>query len=122
MRDRRSLLACLALFAPALTACGGGAPPPNPPAQSLVVRPVPDDSFVGSVFCELDASALLAGEDVASCLWRFGGLEVEPHTVVLFRGSGREGESDVGLRAALWDGGVVEAEASFSIDDLPYDY
>lgn len=122
MRDRRSLLACLALFAPALTACGGGAPPPNPPAQSLVVRPLPDDRFEGSVFWELDASELLAGEDVASYLWRFGGLEVESHTDVLFRGYGREGEYDVGLRATLRDGGVVEAEASFTIDDLPYDY
>src|SRR5690606_23993926 len=113
---------CLALFAPALAACGGGAPPPNPPAQSLVVRPLPDDRFEGSVFWEFDASELLAGEDVASYLWRFGGLEVESHTDVLFRGYGREGEYDVGLRATLWDGGVVEAEASFTIDDLPYDY
>lgn len=118
----RTLLAYLALVAPLIAACGSGTPPPGPPAAGLVARPLPDDRFDGKVFWEFDASDLLEGLEVESYLWRFGGLEVAAHTGSPFRGYGRAGTYDVGLRATLRDGSAVEATASFTIDDLPYDF
>jgi len=118
----RTLLAYLALVAPLIAACGSGTPPPGPPAAGLVARPLPDDRFDGKVFWEFDASDLLEGLEVESYLWRFGGLEVAAHTGSPFRGYGRAGTYDEGLRATLRDGSAVEATASFTIDDLPYDF
>ncbi len=122
MMDRRALLACLALVAPVLAACGSGTPPPGPPEEGLVARPLPDGRFEGKVLWEFDASGLVGGRSVESYLWRFGGLEVATGSGSLFRGYGREGVYDVGLRATLEDGSVVEATTSFTVDDLPYDY
>lgn len=120
MERRPALVATLAALSALLAACGVAPPPPAP--AELAVRPLPDDRFEGTVYWEFDASALLAGEEVERYVWRFGELELEAHTDVVFRGFGRQGAYEAAVVATLEDGRTVEAAASFTIDDLPYDY
>lgn len=105
-----------------LAACGGPTPPTPPPSGGLVVRPVADDRFEGSVIWELDASDLLGGKEVETRLWHLGGVDAQSWSNVVSRGYGHGGTFDVGITAALKDGTILTAEATVTVDDLPYDY
>lgn len=114
----------LLLLCAALAGCGGQAPPKTPPPDDadLVVRPIEDERFEGTVFYEFDASEALAGKDVETYLWRFGDLEAGSWTDVVRRGYGRAGTYEAAITATLVSGGTVQAQATFEVDDLPHDY